>query len=358
MANQFQETEKFDHNPRTEDAGKHLSEHSAELSRQAYTDVRVNITDGGNPCADALPTCSFEPLSTREQRQAYVREVAAPLFEGSPPLFAYLDRSSYKGENREFDGRVSVHNMHDFLKTYQTMSEMGQTQWPYTEKNAQYVRDLLDFKYPELTGENFAGFSAQALCRRAGLTKMSVKHYEDYAVLATAWKQALSEDVSFRRDAQANSGDRTTIIASDGDRIPCDVSQPPCPPAPEAPPVAAVKSPCETDADLVRQHDREMRLRLEQMSTFEKGSSYWRMASKFLHAGMRPCDVDDVTNQDINRLTRAFVKINHSTIDSRGLPNPMVHPGDRVPVSQHLEELVTRHDKLARAIARMLNAEQ
>jgi hypothetical protein len=52
------------------------------------------------------------------------------------------------------------------------------------------------------------------------------------------------------------------------------------------------------------------------------------------------------------------VKINHSTIDGRGLPNPMVHPGDRVPVSQHLEELVARHDKLARAIARMLNAEQ
>jgi hypothetical protein len=29
-----------------------------------------------------------------------------------------------------------------------------------------------------------------------------------------------------------------------------------------------------------------------------------------------------------------------------------------VPVAQHLQELVARHDKLARAIERMMNAEQ
>jgi AcrR family transcriptional regulator len=318
-----------------------------------------------------------------------VREIAAPLFEGTPPLFAYLDRSSYKGDNREFDGRVSVHNMHDFLKTYETMSEMGQNQWPYTEKNAQYVRDLLDFKYPELTGENFAGFSAQALCRRAGLTKMSVKHYEDYAVLATAWKQALSEDVSFRQDIQNVKVTEQISVQERPCVPPVDTTCPqiapekPCAPVVEMPPPVleipctqpaetpcapvekaplAPKSNCDSDAgsdaELASRHDREVRLRLEQMSTFDKGGSYWRMASKFLHAGMRPCDTDDVTNQDINRLMRSFVKINHSTINRKGLPNPMVHPGDTVPVSEHLEELVARHDKLAKAIERMMNAEQ
>lgn len=429
MVNQAQQTEKFEKSQHVEEH----SPHAVELSRHAL-DVRVNLNDtvgnyndsASSACSDAvLPTCTFEPLSSKEQSQAYVREVAAPLFEGSPPLMAYLDRSSYKGDNREFDGRVSVHNMNDFLKTYETMRETGQCAWPYTDKNAQYVRDLLDFKYPELTGENFAGFSARALCRRAGLTKVSVKHYDDYAVLATSWKQALAQDASFSRDAQVNGNqnlpndcevptppcapvpeipckpvdappavqpiDTTTVpeipckpvdapptaphvdttpvphpveapCSPPAPEVPCapSVVEAPCPPpspeAPCAPPVA--KSPCDVDTDLVRQHDREMRLRLEQMSTFENGGSYWRMANKFLHAGMRPCDTDDVTNRDINRLTRDFVKLNHSTIDSRGLPNPMVHPGDKVPVAQHLQELVARHDKLARAIERMMTAEQ
>jgi hypothetical protein len=361
MANQSQQTEKFDRTQHLEDH----SSHAVELSRQV-TDVRVNLNDnGGSPCSDAvLPTCNFQPLSRKEQREAYVREIAAPLFEGSPPLMSYLDRSSYKGDNREFDGRVSVHNMNDFLKTYETMRETGQTAWPYTDKNAQYVRDLLDFKYPELTGENFAGFSARALCRRAGLTKVSVKHYEDYAVLAASWKQALNEDASFSRDVQLSkvsnsAGADSAVAVSTINKVPCDVPPPPCPPVREVPCAAPVpKSPCEADAELARQHDRAMKLRLEQMSTFENGGSYWRMANKFLHAGMRPCDTNDVTNQDINRLTRDFVRLNHSTIDRRGLPNPMVHPGDSVPVAQHLQELVARHHKLARAIERMLNAEQ
>jgi hypothetical protein len=91
------------------------------IASAAYTE-NVVIADTRNACADNLPSCGFAPLSDREQRQAYVREIAAPLFEGSPPLMAYLDRSSYRGDNREFDGRVSAHNMHDFLKTYETMN--------------------------------------------------------------------------------------------------------------------------------------------------------------------------------------------------------------------------------------------
>ena len=247
MANQSQQTEKFDKTQHVED---HAS-HSAELSRQVM-DVRVNLSDNGaSPCNVAdLPTCNFQPLSDKEQRQAYVREIAAPLFEGTPPLMSYLDRSSYKGDNREFDGRVSVHNMNDFLKTYETMRETGQQAWPYTDKNAQYVRDLLDFKYPELTGENFAGFSARALCRRAGLDKVKVKHYEDYAVLATSWKQAVNEDASFSQDAQRNTAANSAVpdtVAADAasGKPPCEVPPPPCPPVPEIPckPVDAPPAP-------------------------------------------------------------------------------------------------------------------
>ena len=357
------------------------------LARAAYTESAI-IARTVNTGDDILPDCHFDPMSTKEQRQAYVREVAAPLFEGSPPLMAYLDRSSFRGDNREFDGRVSAHNMHDFLKTYETMQATGHNEWPYTEKNAQYVRDLLDFKYPELTGPNFAGFSAQALCRRAGLTKMSVKSYDDYAVLATAWKQGTSEDNSFRQDVAASNRPNTDVPCTTPPDappqkqadVPCDTPkavpadppcdapkpQPPCDVPPPAPPCdvpAKPVSPCDaatkpvdpcgpTDAEIA------LKARFEKMSTFQEGGSYWRMANRWLHAGMKPGDRDDISNRDVHEITREFLNLKHAHVNDKGLPVPMCHPGDRVPIPEHLVELAARHEKLARALERMMSGAQ
>jgi hypothetical protein len=386
------------------------------IARQAYTENAIVVTAGdGRTSSSSLPDCGFSPLSPKEQREAYVREVAAPLFEGSPPLIAYLDRSSYKGTNREFDGRVSSHNMRDFLKEYETMSAMGNAEWPYTERNAQYVRDLLDFKYPELTGENFAGFSAQALCRRAGLTKMSVKSYDDYAVLSTAWKQAVVEDSSFREDVRASHEAEAAAAAAktakpcdpapepngpcdvtpldtvhdgrpmpkDGDILlgdnqpqtttPCDVPPPPktqtsgpcevAPPKAQEPCEVAPQpaSPCDTPKQPCGPSEAEreayFKVQLDKMTTFRDGGSYWRMSRKLLHAGMQKGDVDDVTNKDINRLTRSLLGINHAHTDAKGLPVPMCHPGDKVDVQSNIVKLSLEHEKLARAFERMMNTQ-
>lgn len=350
------------------------------IARQAYTDTAIVATTC-NTSGDALPNCNFGPLTPKEQREAYVREIAAPLFEGSPPLIAYLDRSSYKGTNREFDGRVSAHNMRDFLKTYETESAMGRNEWPYTEKNAQYVRDLLDFKYPEITGENFAGFSTKALCRRAGLTKVRVKDYEGYAVLAESWKQATQEDSTFRQDVQASHERNDAAEAAKRIANPCDTPkvQDPCdvpPPAPPAkdpcevvpPPkaqdpcdVPPVTKPCDVPQPCgMSEAEKAARFQadLDRMSTFERGSTYWGISKKLLHAGMQPGDRDDITNRDIHRLTRSLLEISYAHTNDKGIPNPMPHPRDRVHVREHIDELAVKHEKLARALDRLLVSEQ
>lgn len=250
----------------------------------------------------------------REDRREGVRDSAAPLFEGSPPLMAILDAS----HNGECDGRVSERDMRRFLTAYEVNNKTENAgTGPYTPENAQYVSDLLNGRYPELTGENFTGFSARALARRAGLDHVKINSIDDYDQLVQVY------------------ADKTGKYDT-----PPEETQP--------------TKPAETAEQPVESEDHiRTRSQIDEMSHYKKGEGQWHVAKRLLNAGNDEGDTG-ASNKDIWKLTKDILSVDGTTsLDKKGRSHPIVHPGDEAPVLENIDQLFTVNPKLAESIHKL-----
>lgn len=239
-----------------------------------------------------------------EAKHEQVRQDAARLLEGEPPLMMVLDASA----DGKVDGRVSERDMRRFLKQYDVNEQTQKAQqWPYTRENAQYVSDLLDGKYPHITGDNFTGFSAEALTRRAGIDKVIVRHPSDYDILTQNFRKASGEQPVPPAEepvAEHSNADQEAARA-------------------EADAAARARE-AAVESEAARMTTDQIR----DMSTFRKGEGYWHISERLLNAGF---DGDNrADNTEIMQLTKMLVAANHSRIDAHGKPRPMVHPGQTI----------------------------
>lgn len=253
----------------------------------------------------------------REERHEGVRDAAAPLFEGSPPLMAILDAS----HNGECDGRVSERDMRRFLTAYEVNNRTENAgTGPYTPENAQYVSDLLNGKYPELTGENFTGFSARALARRAGLDHIKINSIDDYDQLVQVYA-----DKTGKYDTPPEATQPTKPEEDCG-----ETEQP----------VAAV--------DHTKEYEQ-----IEEMSHYRKGEGQWHVAKRLLNAGNEEGD-SGASNKDIWKLTTDILSVDGTkTLDAKGRSHPVVHPGDTAPVLGNIDQLFAVNPKLAESIHKL-----
>jgi hypothetical protein len=266
----------------------------------------------------------------REAKHDSVREDAARLLEGSPPLMLVLDASG----SGQVDGRVSERDMRRFLKQYDVNEQtQNAQQWPYTKDNAQYVSDLLDGKYPHITGSNFTGFSAEALTRRAGIDQVIVRHPSDYDILLQKFQKGADEKAA----APAEQPKKDNREAEEA------------------------KQHQEEEATKERQAAIEInaaKLTTEQikdMGTFRKGDGYWHVSKRLLDAGFS--GEDHASNTDIMKLTKLLVAANHSTIDAHGKPRPMVHPGDTInDFSPYIPAFSKQVPRLAQSMQQLFEA--
>ncbi|MBS1953254.1 MAG: hypothetical protein JST89_03655 [Cyanobacteria bacterium SZAS-4] len=254
----------------------------------------------------------------REERHAGVRDVAAPLFEGSPPLMAILDAS----HNGECDGRVSERDMRRFLTAYEVNNKTENAgTGPYTPENAQYVSDLLNGKYPELTGENFTGFSARALARRAGLDHVKINSIDDYDQLVQVYA-----DKTGKYDTPPEATQPTKPTEDCGE---------------------TVEQPTVND-----DHIRTMS-QVDDMSHYRKGEGQWHVAKRLLNAGNEEGD-SGATNKDIWKLTNDIMSVDGTkSLDAKGRTHPIVHPGDDSGVMGNIDQLFAVNPKLAESIHKL-----
>ncbi|CAN5198381.1 hypothetical protein BH10CYA1_BH10CYA1_48860 [soil metagenome] len=252
----------------------------------------------------------------REERHAGVRDDAAPLFEGSPPLMAILDAS----HNGECDGRVSERDMRRFLTAYEVNNKTENAgTGPYTPENAQYVSDLLDGKYPELTGDNFTGFSARALARRAGLDHVKINSIDDYDQLVQVYS-----DKTGKNEAPPEATQPTK--PTDGGAV--------------EHPTAAVD------------HTREYN-QFDEMSHYRKGEGQWHVAKRLLNAGNEEGD-SGASNKDIWHLTTGIMSVDGTKgLDAKGRSHPIVHPGDDAPILGNIDQLFATNPKLAESFHKL-----
>lgn len=255
----------------------------------------------------------------REERHSGVRDAAAQLFEGSPPLMAILDAS----HNGECDGRVSERDMRRFLTAYEVNNKTENAgTGPYTPENAQYVSDLLNGKYPELTGENFTGFSARALARRAGLDHVKINSIDDYDQLVQVYA-----DKTGKYDAPEEA---TTATTTDD----CGETQ---------------EQPQPTESE---DHIRTMS-QVDDMSHYRKGEGQWHVAKRLLNAGNEEGD-SGASNKDIWKLTTDIMSVDGTkSLDSKGRTHPIVHPGDDSGVMGNIDQLFAVNPKLAESIHKL-----
>jgi hypothetical protein len=344
------------------------------MSREAEAIVNdFSITsDGAPPEVESCATQSFadeayDEFKCRHERRQdrldakhdQVLHDAAPLLEGSPPLMALLDASA----DGKADGRVSERDMRRFLVAYK-LNEQTESKgaYPYTPDNAQYVSDLLDGKYPHITGSNFTGFSAEALCRRAGLEKFIVHHAEDYNRLAKMFQDKLHPAERAQEAAQPEAAQpeaaqpegvqpevgRTAAVEST-DQARSERSEAGEPPAGRGETDRRNSSAGGVDLGDTRDASRMTFDQVKDMCTFRQGEGYWHVAKRLLNAGF-PAD-DRASDQEIMKLTNALMKLSGHTMDSKGRPYPMVHPGDLVvDFSGKMSEFSTKIPRLAESL--------
>ncbi len=254
----------------------------------------------------------------REDRHQTVRDDAAPLFQGSPPLMAVLDAS----HNGECDGRVSERDMRRFLTAYELNNKTENAgTGPYTPENAAYVSDLLNGKYPELTGENFTGFSARALARRAGLDHVKINSIADYDSLVAVYAAKTGKD---------------TPTAAD-------------PPPVETHPENAVNP----NPEKVVDDHKDLFAQVDTLSTYHKGEGQWHVAKRLLNAGNDEGD-KGASNKDVWHLTQDIMALDGTkSLDAKGRTRPIVHPGDEAPVVSNIDTLFAKNPKLAQSIFRL-----
>jgi hypothetical protein len=257
----------------------------------------------------------------REERHENVRDVAAQLFMGSPPLMAVLDAS----HNGECDGRVSERDMRRFLTACEvhSMSE-GPNNGPYTPENYQYVSDLLNGKYPELTGENSTGFSARALARRAGLDHIKINSVDDYDQLVSVYADKVAQK-----------------------QLPEEPVQPSC----DDSGVSTVSTTVEQAAKPV--DHSEVYGQIDDLSHYRKGEGQWHVAKRLLNAGNEDGD-KAASNKDIWQLTTGIMSVDGTkALDAKGRSHPIVHPGDDAPVVQNIDVLTAANPRLAESMQKM-----
>ncbi|HEY9677740.1 MAG TPA: hypothetical protein V6C76_07010 [Drouetiella sp.] len=290
-----------------------------------------------------------------EERHEGVRDVAAPLFEGSPPLMAVLDAQS----NGVCDGRVSEKDMRRFLAQCEMNNHTDNAgNSPYTPENAQYVSDLLNGAYPELTGPNDTGFSARALARRAGMDRVVINSIDDYDQLSAIYAQKTGKEIG---QSQAQSAEAQVVTQTPGDAMqqdPCDVAQQ------KPADVVKQKDPCEVEKtdpcdvkgavkdDSVKL-DIDIFSQIDGMSHYRKGEGQWHVAKRLLNAGNSEADAA-ASNRDIWKLTNDIMHVDGTrALDARGRSHPIVHPGDVAPVLGNIDKLFANNPKLAESIFKM-----
>ncbi|HEY9731404.1 MAG TPA: hypothetical protein V6C89_05795 [Drouetiella sp.] len=258
----------------------------------------------------------------REERHENVRDVAAQLFVGSPPLMAVLDAS----HDGTCDGRVSERDMRRFLTAYEvnnTTENAGTG--PYTPENAQYVSDLLNGKYPELTGENFTGFSARALARRAGLDHVRINSMEDYDQLVSVYADKVAQKQAPEEPVQPDCNKAELAAAADAT-------------------VEQASKPVDHS---------EAYAQIDDLSHYRKGEGQWHVAKRLLNAGNEEGDAR-ATNKDIWQLTMGIMSVDGTkALDTHGRSHPIVHPGDDAPVVQNIDKLTSQNPKLAESIEKL-----
>lgn len=251
----------------------------------------------------------------REERHAGVRDDAAPLFQGSPPLMAILDAS----HNGECDGRVSERDMRRFLTAYEVNNKTENAgTGPYTPENAQYVSDLLNGKYPELTGENFTGFSARALARRAGLDHVKINSIDDYDQLVQVYADKTAKNKTPEEVAAQPTKDGCAVTVEEA---------------------AATVEPV---VDHTRAYGQ-----FDDMAHYRKGEGQWHVAKRLLNAGNEEGD-SGASNKDIWQLATGIMAVDGTkALDARGRSHPIVHPGDDAPILGNIDQLFAANPQLA-----------
>ena len=305
---------------------------TGDRGRDQFDDVANRNWLGADPDAiERMDLNAYDRQETRhrnrEERHEGVRDVAAPLFQGSPPLMAILDAS----HNGECDGRVSERDMRRFLTQYEVNNKTDNAgNGPYTPENAAYVSDLLDGKYPELTGENFTGFSARALARRAGLDHVSINSIDDYDKLAAVYGEKVAAKTSAPVGAPEPIKDDCTVEVAPQKQQPCDA------------PVEAAKP-----------DHSEVFAQVDDLSHYRKGEGQWHVAKRLLNAGNDQGD-SAASNKDIWKLTTDIMHVDGTkALDAKGRAHPIVHPGDDAPVLSNIDTLFAKNPKLAESIFKL-----
>jgi hypothetical protein len=263
----------------------------------------------------------------REERHEGVRDVAAPLFEGSPPLIAILDAS----HNGECNGRISGSDLRRFLTACEVNNKTENAgTGPYTPENYAYVTDLLDGKYPELTGEGSPAFSARSLARRAGLDHVKINSMDDYAALAAEYVGKTS----------AKNVEQAAVSTTETN--PCDIKEQPKETCVEE---AAKPTPPVDHSEVYKSVD--------ELSHYRKGEGQWHVAKRLLNAGNDDGD-KSASNKDVWHLTKDILSVDGTkSLDAKGRSHPIVHPGDDAPVLSNIDKLFAQNPKLAESIFRL-----
>lgn len=238
----------------------------------------------------------------RAERHDYVRDVTAKLFEGKPCLMEVLDASG----NGTINGRVSERDMRRFLVACDVNDNSpNANKFPYTNENRQLVEELLNGVYPEVTGPNFTGFSAEALSRRAGLDHIIVRQPSDYDTLVGNYQKVMGTGKN-ETDAEP----------------PAEPTEPPA--AKDKDDAAEKLRAAERARQLEIQAAKETEAQLDDMSTLRKGEGYWHVSKRLLNAGFAPDQ--PASDQEINQVMRMMMQENHARMAKDGMARPMVHP--------------------------------
>lgn len=131
--------------------------------------------------------------------QEEAKDALAPLYEGPDPLINYL--------NKDGNRRVSRREMKEFLDDYEKFQGTG----PYTERNAEFVKDLMHRDIPELHTGITTGFSAKHTAQEMGLDSAHNRKHKDFSLA--------QEDFNNERTGESLSipsiYDRTAMAATD-----------------------------------------------------------------------------------------------------------------------------------------------
>lgn len=111
--------------------------------------------------------------SSNVRAENNAREAMRPLFEGEEPLISVLDKNS--------NGRITRHELNRFLDSYRANQGNG----PYTEQNANYVKQIIEGNNSEFEHAflGMAGFNVDKLARKGGFDPVVIDSKDDYELL-------------------------------------------------------------------------------------------------------------------------------------------------------------------------------